>query len=346
MIDSSYPIHFDPKDSHWQSFAQSFPQANIFHHPIWINLLAECYGYKPLIIGICDHDDNLIAGLPIMEINSFLSGRRWVSLPFSDYLIPLSNDETAFMSLINRLVGLYKNFEIPKVEIRWNIPSLPMIQQSSQFYLHQLHLEPDPDIVQKKFHRTQRQNIHTAEKNNIKIIWGKTINEMREFYRLHCVTRHKQGVPVQPWKFFKLILERLFEKDLGFILLAYLNGDCLAAGLFLHWGKTLTYKYASSSEELQNLRPNHLLTWTAIQWGCENGFKIFDFGRTEITNEGLRTYKNRWGVEETELFYSVMSKKTSQPVNGGLDTMVEKFIQKSPLWVCRLSGEILYRHFG
>jgi len=40
----------------------------------------------------------------------------------------------------------------------------------------------------------------------------------------------------------------------------------LAAGLFLNWQRTLIYKYAASDDRGQDLRPNHLLTWTAIRW--------------------------------------------------------------------------------
>lgn len=346
MIQNYQVCRLPTNDPQWISFAESFPYANIFQNPVWIDLLAECYGYKPFILALKDDIDQIHAVIPLIEINSILTGKRWVSLPFSDYSIPLYKDEESLERLSQELAVLYKEKNLSLMEIRWKIPAESSFQFNSQFYLHQLHLDRDPENVMKKFHRTQRQNIHTAEKNNVEIEWGQNLEYLREFYHLHCLTRRRQGVPVQPWHFFELILRRIIERDLGFILLARAQGQCLAAGLFLHWGKTLTYKYASSSEILQNLRPNHLLTWTAIRWACENSFTIFDFGRTDKSNEGLRTYKTRWGVEETELVYSTTSLKKQQHTSGKFTVLVEKFIQKSPIWVCKLSGEVLYRHFG
>ena len=129
-------------------------------------------------------------------------------------------------------------------------------------------------------------------------------------------------------------------------MLAYQGNQPLAAGLFLHWQQTLTYKYAASSDQVQSLRPNYLLTWTAIRWGCENGFRILDFGRTDLTDDGLRTFKNRWGSAELPLTYSTLSSKPIQTSSGILMSSMQSVIQKSPVWVCRAAGEILYKHFA
>ena len=82
----------DPSDERWKAYVDSIPYANIFHHPAWIGLIAECYGYRPFVVAICDERGALTAGLPLMEIKSAFFGRRWVSLPFSDHCIPLSQD--------------------------------------------------------------------------------------------------------------------------------------------------------------------------------------------------------------------------------------------------------------
>lgn len=123
-----------------------------------------------------------------------------------------------------------------------------------------------------------------AEKNQVRIVRGEGIDEMRVFYQLHCLPRHRQGVPAQPWRFFELLHDRLITKNLGFILFAYTGEQCLAAGSFLNWNKALIYKYAPSNDIGQDLRPNRVLTWTAINWGCENGCKVLDFGRTDMNN--------------------------------------------------------------
>jgi len=339
-------IRLLPSDKRWKAFVESITRTSVFHDPAWIELLSECYGYRSYVYALIDEKDKICAGIPMIAVNSFLTGKRWVSIPFTDYCYPLFINPDNLEELTQGLVSKFQEDLHTRFEVRWELPPHPDIQNLASYVQHIVHIDRDVDEIFASFHRTQRQNIRTAEKNDIRIERGEDLEHLRKFYRLHCLTRQRQGVPVQPWHFFELILKRMIEKGLGFILLAYHANECLAAGLFLHGGETLTYKFAASSDNGQDLRPNHLLTWIAMQWGHEKGFKKFDFGRTDICNEGLRTFKNRWGAEEIPLTYSVLSDEPPQPSSGRIEQLMHKVIQNSPLWVCRLSGEILYRHFG
>jgi hypothetical protein len=336
----------DPSDERWIAFVEKFPQANIFHHPAWVNILSECYGYKPFIVSLVDEKGELSAGFPFLDVDSRLTGRRWVSLPFTDYCRPLYSDQNSFERLVEQLVGLSQNKPNPRIEIRWELPAHASVQPYSQYVWHTVNLNSDIDSISRSLHRTQRQNIKTAEKNGIRIERGEDLSTLKIFYRLHCLTRRRQGVPVQPWRFFELLLERLIRNGHGFIMLAYKSDQCLAAGLFLHWRQSLIYKYAASDDIEIDLRPNHLLTWTAINWGCENGYNVFDFGRTDVSNEGLRTFKNRWGADEIPLSYSILNDKPPELSSGSMQALMHKTIKNTPVWVCRLAGELLYKHFG
>ena len=39
-----------PTDQRWQKFVATMPNANIFHHHAWLNLLETCYGYRSFVI--------------------------------------------------------------------------------------------------------------------------------------------------------------------------------------------------------------------------------------------------------------------------------------------------------
>jgi Acetyltransferase (GNAT) domain len=343
---SNQLLQLDPLSDGWLEFVGSFPQANIFHHPAWVKLLSDCYRYPAFALALGDDENSIIAGLPFLDVNSYLTGRRLVSLPFTDYCQPMYRDEDALNTLLSGLLDYQKEKLSPLIEVRWELPSDPNIVKISPFVQHVVNLDQDLESISKALHRTQRQNIKTAEKNGIEIRKGENIDSLKVFFHLHCLTRRRQGVPVQPWRFFILILERMIAKGNGYILQAYKGDRCLAAGLFLHWNQTLSYKYAASDDIDQDLRPNHLITWEAMRWGCENGYKAFDFGRTDINNEGLRTFKCRWGATETPLYYSVFSKMVKQPSNHKLNSVMNMVLRNSPPWVSRIVGEIFYKHFG
>jgi lipid II:glycine glycyltransferase (peptidoglycan interpeptide bridge formation enzyme) len=233
------------------------------------------------------------------------------------------------------------------VEFRGDGQHSPTVHRQTSHVIHKAVLESDFEKVSSRMHEMHRRNINTARKNNVQIVFGNTHEQMMEFYNLHLRTRQSQGVPIQPLGFFKKLKTMVMDQGLGFLLLAYKDGECIAGAVFLHWHKTLTYKYGASSAASLNYRPNNLIMWTAMQWGCQHGFTCFDLGRTDLENTGLRTFKTRWGaLEEPLYYYSTTPAKPQKSSTGKLEHIVHFTIQKSPLWVCRLTGELLYRYFG
>lgn len=343
MSRSALPGLVDPSDEQWLALAANHAQAQIFHDPGWMKLLADCYGYRPFIVTARSADNQVCAGLPMMEVNSPLTGRRWVAMPFSDHCAPLSHHREAINWLTHRLVVLMREHQIPDIHIHFPLMERSGIYTHSSDVLHLLPLGPDSAKVHKKFHSMHRRNIKTAEKKGVRIEWGHSMEHIRAFYTLHLETRQRQGTPIQPWRFFEM-LSAFMAKGSGFILLAYKDEECIAGAVFLHWHKTLTYKYGASTRAGMEFRPNNLIFWTAIQWGCENGFTTFDMGKTDATNEGLRDFKSKWGSEEIPLFYSVISRTPPESNTSKLMPIVQNIIQRSPAWVCRVMGEVLYRH--
>jgi len=337
----------DPLDERWVSFVASQPQANIFHHPAWSNLLAECYSYRPFIAAWHDAGGAIRAGLPMMEIKSLLTGTRWVSLPFTDHCRPLCGDRPELLScLTDRLVHLAQDTGTPRIEVRWRLPLHPAIQSSCEHVWHSVELSPDIESVSRRFHSAHQRNLKVAARRGARIEWMETPEQLKAYYRLHVLTRRRQGTPTQPWRFFDSLGSGLLEQGLGFGLLAYKDHECLAGAVFLRWQQTLTYKYGASCRESLGLRPNHLLFWTAIRWGCEHGCTVFDLGRTDVANTGLRAFKNRWGATEVPLTYSTLPAASRWRVPGRLMPGLQTMVRHSPLWVCRAAGALLYRHFG
>jgi hypothetical protein len=127
-------------------------------------------------------------------------------------------------------------------------------------------------------------------------------------------------------------------------LLAYSGSIPVAGAVFLTWNGTVVYKYGASDPDYWKLRPNHLIFWTAIRWACEHGYRVFDFGRTDLDNQGLRDFKSGWGATERPLVYSLLADRPPKPPSGRLSHALEEVIRRSPPWVCRAVGELLYKY--
>ncbi len=336
----------EPTDERWLAFVEQSGKANIFHHPAWSGLLADCYNYAPFVVISLDADSDISAGLPMAQVNSLLTGQRLVSLPFTDHCSPIYRDDHALDELTNKLILLYGKKGVSAMEIRAKLPVQPSIQRYSDHVLHTMDLDSDVDSVFSRLHSMHKRNIKKATKEGVQVMSGTTTVDIEAFYKIHLQTRRRQGVPIQPRKFFDLLLENIIEKGLGFIMLAYADDECVAGGIFLHWQGTLTYKYGASADVGRNLRANNLLMWTAIRWGCENGYRVFDMGKTDLENSGLREFKSRWGASEESLVYSLLSERQPRETESKLQVFMQSIIRNSPTWVCRVTGELLYRHYG
>jgi hypothetical protein len=172
---------------------------------------------------------------------------------------------------------------------------------------------------------------------------------MREFFRLHCLTRKRHGVPPQPYVFFSNIGRYLAGQGLATIFLASgQGGRAIAAALFLHFGKHVIYKFGASDMAFQHLRANHLLMWEAIERFSSEGMGELHMGRTEIGHPGLRRYKLAWGAREEELVYFRYSPQRGGFIAGGPpgSGWSQQIFRRMPVPLSRMIGAFAYRHMA
>ena len=338
----------DPLDARWTALTITQPESTIFHHPAWMDLLKTCYGYKPVLFAMLDANCQPVAALPLMQIDSWLTGRRIVSLPFSDFCQPLTLDSASLVDLVKGLQSWRRKNKWHEIQIHWSMPGLDGVYFAETFARHITRLNSDSQQVFRNFSKTcVQQRIRKAEKYGLEIRMSNRWEDVRLFYGLHLETRRRLGAPVQPLRFFRLLWTQLISQGLGFLLLAYKDSRLLAGAVFLHYNKTLTYKYSASDPAYWHLRPNNLLLWNAICWGCEHGYHVFDWGRTDLDNAGLREFKLGWGNEEQIIHYSVLSDCPPKVYMGGRGKRLRtSLIQRLPTWTNRLIGELFYGHFG
>ena len=336
----------EPDDIRWREFIEHNEKATIFHHPAWIRFISDCYHHYPFIICVLDPNGNIHAGAPMVEVNSLLSGHRWVSLPFTDHCSPLYDDPHWLVYLIDYFLETIGKRSVPKIELRWEYPIVPDSYKTEQYVLSRLELCPQSELIAKRIDHKYRRMPRIAQERGAYCRQGMSLDDMHIFYRLHTMTRHRLGVPVQPIKFFEFLWKYLVEPGMGFFMHVYKDNVCLSSALFLHWNHTLIYKYSASSGLERQISPNDLLIWKAIQWGCEHGFTELDMGRTNKDQDGLRHFKRRWGSQESPLIYTIFSDTLPNELNGEMMKALNTAIRHSPTWVCRVTGEILYGHFG
>lgn len=314
----------------------------------WAKTLYESYNYKPIYFTVFEKN-RLSALIPVIEINSRLTGLRGVSLPFTDYCNPIIDDENQFTHLFNYILAYgkkrgWKYFEY-RNEINYLYDSAP---SALQYFGHILDLSSDENQTYSRLRQSTKRNIKRAVQQGVDVTFHNSLNSLKDYYKLHCITRKRQGVPPQPFPFFKKIQDNLISKDAGFIVLGKHENKVIAGAVFFHAGAKAFYKYGASDLDYQELRANNLIMWEAIKKCCHHEYKSFCFGRTDLENRGLRQFKSGWGTQENIIKYYRydLKKDTFMKEDNGIRPIYIKIFSKMPMPLLKITGTLLYKHIG
>jgi len=338
----TYSLNDEKQMKEWDQFVLSHPDGTPFHFSEWLKCIQKTYRYRPLLY-VAQKNSTSIEGIfPCFHVNSFFTGSRLVSIPFSDYGGPLFYDKSEENLLLSRIIENL-NGSCKYLEIRSNLENGTGFLPHNNFKFHILQLNSQPELVKQNFNkRTTRYSIRKAKKEGVKIREENTLQGIEAFYKLNTLTRKKHGLPPQPFAFMKNVFNHLIAKEHASLLLATHDSKTIGAGIFIKFRDTVYYKYnASDPAFLSQKKPNHLLAWHAIKQACQEGFQYFDFGRTATNNPGLSKYKEMWGAKPVDLPYHFYP-----DIHGTTSADENKLSYRIFNMVCRNLPDVLLKQLG
>ena len=339
----------DPcKDTRWHQFLDRHPDASIFHSPGWLEALRRTYGFEPVVYTTSPPRAEMVNGQVFCRIKSWLTGRRLVSLPFSDHAALLMNGWDELESLLVHLQKEVDGKTCKYVELRPAGPDFPSPVQfckSDVYYWHKLPLDLElpalfrnlhKDCVQRKIRRAQREKLDYTE--------GRSETHIRQFYGLLLLTRHRHHLPPQPISWFRNLAECLGEAMK--IRIASKDGRPVAGIITLSYKKSMVYKYGGSDANYMNLGGMAFLLWKTIEEAKSRALTELDMGRSDCHNSGLITFKERWGGQRRTLTYCRYP--IAAPVNPKPWRVeaAKRVFALVPNAILPTAGTLLYRHVG
>ena len=331
----------------WDELVVTHPGSNFFHTSCWARVLRDCYGFTPCYL--LRMDGGNIAGLfPSMDIRSFVTGCRGVSLPFTDFcdlLIPDGMNIPDAMQEMAR-VGSAKGWRT--IEIRHRGAEKSGIPASAQYIAHELDLKQGEKNIYSRLSQNLRRNIQRAAARDVRVDIDNSRDGIRHFFRLNCLTRREHGIPPQPFRFFSLLHAHVLSAGKGNLLLARHKGRVVSGNLYLHHGSEAIYKYGASDRRFQELRASHLVMWEGIRLYAEKGYNLLHMGRTDLGHEGLRRFKLGWGATESPLTYLKydIHRREFMLDRPSPSATLHGIIRALPIPVLRCIGALAYRHAG
>jgi Acetyltransferase (GNAT) domain len=338
----------DPlRDARWAEFISHHNFASVFHSPSWLEAVHRTYGYTPIVYTTSSPSSPLSNGIVLCQINSWLTGRRMVSVPFSDHCEPLLDSLSASAEIGEELKRAVDAGKWNYIELRpRSEPTFHGAIKSPACYLHMLDLRPAEDELLRRMHRTAvQQPIRRAEREGLVYESGNSERLLKAFYRLMVQTRRRHQLPPQPIEWFRNVAACMGDRLR--IRVAFKNGNEIASILTLQHKHVVVYKYGCSDAEFQNLGGTPFLLWKTIIEAKEAGLTCMDFGRSDADNAGLIEFKDRWGAKSSELTYLRWSRKQAPDVARGRSSgIVKQVFAMMPDALLQATGRILYRHVG
>jgi len=348
----------DPVDhSEWDAFVSNHPFGWICHLSDWKKVLESAFPHmKGYYIALrAESGKGFQAGLPIFHVRSWVLGDRLVAAPFATLFDPLVSTPDHFIQLLEAVVHLSTELKTKSIEIRALSAGLLLkgngLASSYNYKHHYLNLEPGPEGLMRKFHRTcVRQRISRSRLSDLKLKIGRDESDLKEFYRLFAITRRRVGRPLQPYRFIKSLWDVFSPSGQLELLLALKEGAALAGIMLFKFKDRVSAEFAASDESFKDLSPNHFLFWEAIQMAHREGYRLFDFGRTSPDNHHLMDFKRRWGAEVIDLpefrSHVQLSDAAEHRGQGWKERLVETIVRRAPICAQELIGSSIYQHMG
>lgn len=338
-------------DPRWHNLILAHPRSSAFHTAGWLEALRRTYGYRPIAFTTSAPSEPLDNMLVFCEVSSWATGKRLVSLPFSDHCDPLvdrADDLLEVTGFLSRQ-ACDRGWKYIELRPRSDPHCLSLrgdFTLDSEFWLHTLDLRGELQNVLQRCHPDcVRRKVRRAEREGLRYEQGRSEALLEKFYLLLVRTRRRHSLPPQPIAWFKNLLACLGESVQ--IRVASKGNVPTAAIVTLAFRNTVTYKYGCSDASFHNLGGMPWLFWHTIQEAKAAGFHELDLGRCDCDNMGLAAFKEHLGATRSRIAYHRYPAGAKHGLHHEWITRIQK-----PLFTClpdsllRATGRLIYRHIG
>lgn len=341
-------------DSRVSRFIEHQVDGSFYYNPAWLNLITSLYDYSLKLLTTADSTGRITGFLPLCLMQSPLTGRRLVSLPFSDLCPLLAEDESSASELIDKAIQLAQREKVRYLELRTGTNEVLArrtdLVEANLYVRWLMSLTPDPDVIWSHLRKPVQHQVKKSQKLGVRFRIAQNRADVAQYYRLHLQTRcKKHGMPAQPQRYFLELWDSFSGNGGMHLLLAEYQETIIAGMILLTSGTTMRYAYGASDEQYLHLAPNNLLMWNAITLGCTLGCSTFDLGRTASDNEGLMEFKRRWGAVKEPLpyyYYPGTSGLAATSETSWKFRLLTSCWRRLPLSVAASLGNRLYKHLG
>ncbi len=328
----------------WDGYVMRSKDATFFHLIGWKDVMESTFNYTSCYL-MAKEGEKTRGILPLFHIKSLLFGRFLVSVPFGVYGGICADNSEAAELLFEEGKKLATRLKVDYLELRnlnqnWhnNLPTKDL------YVTFRREIFEDLDKNMAAIPRKQRRMIRIGIKNGLH---SKMEGDyLKDFFEVYAHSVRNLGTPVFPYSLFKNFMD-VFGDCCK--ILSIWQHDRMVAGVMVFFFKdTVMPFYAGALKDSYKYAANDFMYWELMKYGCENGHKLFDFGRSK-KGTGPYDFKIHWGFEPETLPYQYHLVKQGEvpnlsPANPKFKPLIELW-KRLPLPITKAIGPKFIKYF-
>jgi serine/alanine adding enzyme len=292
----------------WDKYVFEAPDSSCYHLAGWKDVIEKSFGHETYYL-LAEGDNGIKGVLPLVRLKSVLFGNFMISVPYFNYGGICADDEETSARLLEAAADIARDKKADYIELRHARSSCGGLPVKTAKVSMRLELPHSREDILKNFSSKLRSQIKRPVKEGMYSRSGRD-GELNSFYTVFSTNMRDLGTPVYSKEFFSNILAEFSYTSM--INTVYTSkGAPAASGFLVGFKDVLEIPWASSLRSYNRYSPNMLLYWSSLEFARENGYRVFDFGRS-TPGEGTYRFKEQWGAKPVQLYWHYWMK------NGGL----------------------------
>ena len=335
----------------WDDFVLTRPDASPYHLFAWKLAIEASYGHSCYYLS-AEKKGQLVGILPLVHIRFLNIVNELTALPYCDVGNCVCDADEVQDALLAEALSVQKSLNCKKLNIRGTLRETQL--QSDGFIRERtgkvrmlLSLPASSDELFSSFKSKLRSQVRKAKKNGISFRWAE-LTDSDTIYSVFSKNMHSLGSPVHSKAWLENIL--IHYKNRAKVGLVEFDGKTVGMGIILLGGQSVSIPWASTLRKFNRLGPNMLLYWNFLKFSADNGYKMFDFGRS-TEGEGTYKFKKQWKAKPVPLgWYESINKRKTKNDPSAADTdnreKASEIWKKLPLGMANMVGPYLRKYIS
>ncbi|HCB30642.1 MAG TPA: hypothetical protein DEP50_07955 [Acinetobacter lwoffii] len=275
----------------WDVYLSTSKAASIFHQADWLTIIQTNQNLELIKLGL--YDNGVLIGLLPLYVKN-IGIMRIASSPFyvedSPYMGFVFDENVDVNDVIGSVFSYMKlnriNFvRFVQQQYYANVRSNKFVKTIEK-HTHVLKLDKSVDELWRNLEGRCRTAVRKAEKCGIKVSFVFDVQVVHLYYQMLTeVYGCQQLIYPHPRDFFIDIFNKFNGSQL-YMLVARLDEEIIAGGIFLVDKETVYYLNGASRREYNNTGVNNLIQWKSIQHAHELGKLYYDFVGSDMARFG------------------------------------------------------------